>query len=430
MSTLNVTNLKNITAGVTNVSLLADGSTALVLDSTGTSRLGGIRYNAGNLEVYTSGNVWASVGGGGGGTVTGVTASLPLVSSGGAAPNLTINAATSGSAGSMSAADKTKLDAIPATVVSSVTGTAPVAVATGTSTPVVSITPGTARQLLQTNAGATAVEFASNIDVPGTLDVTGVATFDSQVVASAGTAAAPSVTFTGDTDTGIYSAGAGRLSVSNNGVNTVEVTAAGNVLVGGTLPASPNNQILSTGRVNHLLGATLGSPIGFPNNVSPYGTNVQLAICSSSENSQAAIGFIGPSDNCRIFTSGAGSNINIVAGTSGGVILTATSTSWAAISDEREKTDLVAIEDGLNKVSTLRAVTGRYKTDEEGISRSFLVAQDVQAVLPEAVSEEDNEDKTLSLRYTEVIPLLVSALRDAKERIESLEAEVAALKGA
>ena len=38
---------------------------------------------------------------------------------------------------------------------------------------------GTARQLLQTNAGATAVEFTSNIDIPGTLDVTGVATFDS-----------------------------------------------------------------------------------------------------------------------------------------------------------------------------------------------------------------------------------------------------------
>ena len=40
---------------------------------------------------------------------------------------------------------------------------------------------GTARQLLQTNAGATAVEFTSNIDIPGTLDVTGVATFDSDV---------------------------------------------------------------------------------------------------------------------------------------------------------------------------------------------------------------------------------------------------------
>jgi hypothetical protein len=38
---------------------------------------------------------------------------------------------------------------------------------------------GSARQLLQTDSGGTGVEFTSNVDVPGTLDVTGVATFDS-----------------------------------------------------------------------------------------------------------------------------------------------------------------------------------------------------------------------------------------------------------
>jgi hypothetical protein len=208
MSTLNVTNLKNITAGVTNVSLLADGSTTLVLNATGTSRTGGIRYAGGNLEVY-NGAAWVTAGGAG--TVTGVTA------------------------------------------------TAPLAVATGTTTPVISITPGTSRQLLETNGSA--VQFASNIDIPGTLDVTGVATFDGIASHPLGTAAAPSVTFTGDTDTGIYSAGSGRLSVANNGVNTVEVTAAGDVLIGGTLPASPNITLASSGLIT--LGGT--SPgIQFP----------------------------------------------------------------------------------------------------------------------------------------------------------------------
>jgi hypothetical protein len=36
-----------------------------------------------------------------------------------------------------------------------------------------------ARQLLQTDAAGSGVEFTSNVDIPGTLDVTGVATFDS-----------------------------------------------------------------------------------------------------------------------------------------------------------------------------------------------------------------------------------------------------------
>jgi len=40
---------------------------------------------------------------------------------------------------------------------------------------------GSARQLLQTDSGGTGVEFASNIDVPGTLDVTSAATFDNNV---------------------------------------------------------------------------------------------------------------------------------------------------------------------------------------------------------------------------------------------------------
>lgn len=40
---------------------------------------------------------------------------------------------------------------------------------------------GAARQLLQTDAAGTGVEWTSNVDLPGTLDVTGVSTLDSTV---------------------------------------------------------------------------------------------------------------------------------------------------------------------------------------------------------------------------------------------------------
>ena len=58
---------------------------------------------------------------------------------------------------------------------------------------------GTARQLLQTDAGGTEVEFASDIDIPGTLDVTGAVTLDStlQVVGNISTDA--SLVFEGAT---------------------------------------------------------------------------------------------------------------------------------------------------------------------------------------------------------------------------------------
>jgi hypothetical protein len=58
---------------------------------------------------------------------------------------------------------------------------------------------GTARQLLQTDAAGTGVEFTSNVDIPGTLDVTGAVTLDStlQVVGNISTDA--SLIFEGST---------------------------------------------------------------------------------------------------------------------------------------------------------------------------------------------------------------------------------------
>jgi hypothetical protein len=58
---------------------------------------------------------------------------------------------------------------------------------------------GTARQLLQTDAAGTGVEFSSDIDIPGTLDVAGAVTFDStlQVVGNISTDA--SLVFEGAT---------------------------------------------------------------------------------------------------------------------------------------------------------------------------------------------------------------------------------------
>jgi hypothetical protein len=81
MATLQVTNLQNTAATVTNVSLLADGTTSLVLNATGTARTGGIRYNAGTLEVYT-GAGWASITTGASGSFTTVDGKTVTVTNG------------------------------------------------------------------------------------------------------------------------------------------------------------------------------------------------------------------------------------------------------------------------------------------------------------------------------------------------------------
>jgi hypothetical protein len=54
-------------------------------------------------------------------------------------------------------------------------------IATGAEIAVSKLADGAARQLLQTDAAGTGVEWTSNIDVPGTLDVTGAVTFDNNL---------------------------------------------------------------------------------------------------------------------------------------------------------------------------------------------------------------------------------------------------------
>jgi len=111
---------------------------------------------------------------------------------------------------------------------------------------------------------------------------------------------------------------------------------------------------------------------------------------------------------------------------SGGVYLASNATSWTAVSDERLKTALTPIADAATKVSSLRAVTGRYKTDADDVSRSFLIAQDVQAVFPEAVNADDPDE--LGLSYTDMVPLLVAAIKEQQTIITDLRARVAALE--
>ena len=112
-----------------------------------------------------------------------------------------------------------------------------------------------------------------------------------------------------------------------------------------------------------------------------------------------------------------------------GVYLGNGGTSWSSSSDERLKTDLIPIENGLDKVISLRSVTGRFKTDEVGTSRSFLIAQDVQVVLPEAVSVQDDELGTLGVAYTEVIPLLVASIKELKAIIDTQQEQINSLLG-
>ena len=107
-----------------------------------------------------------------------------------------------------------------------------------------------------------------------------------------------------------------------------------------------------------------------------------------------------------------------ITGGSGGVYLASGGVAWLAYSDETLKTDLTPIENALDKISRIRSVTGRYKTDKEGTSRAFFIAQDLEKEFPQVVSK-NSIDGTLMASYTETAPLLLAAINELQTKFDA-----------
>jgi hypothetical protein len=214
-------------------------------------------------------------------------------------------------------------------------------------------------------------------------------------------------------------AGASGFGITSNTLNIYSggtTIAFGNSQSSGTSTLT-NERMRIDGSGNLLVGTTAAF-VTMPANLQGSSSSGQLGL----RNSGATAG--------KYWTLGPNPANNIVLyNQSGvGVYIVDGGTSWTGSSDERLKTDLQPIENAAQKVNTLRAVTGRFKTDDEGVSRAFLIAQDVQAVLPEAVNQLDDEIGTLGLQYTDVIPLLVAAVKEQQALITTLTDRITALE--
>lgn len=124
---------------------------------------------------------------------------------------------------------------------------------------------GTARQLLQTDAAGTGVEWASNIDIPGTLDVTSAATFDSTVTVT------------------------GNLTVSSNTIKSstgntaitlsdTSVTIAGDLTVNGTTTTLSTTNTVVKDSLIELANGTTGTPVNDAGLVIERGTSDNVFI--------------------------------------------------------------------------------------------------------------------------------------------------------
>jgi hypothetical protein len=180
----------------------------------------------------------------------------------------------------------------------------------------------------------------------------------------------------------------------------------------------------------------------------------QMQIGNTSSGGEASIAFVSgatgfndpTSVNGNTYVWAIGANVYGIGGNNWGIgnksagnyiaKIAFNSTSWTFSSDERLKDLDGEIENAVEKVTGLRAVYYTWKSDESKTRKVGLIAQDVLAVLPEAVDKPEQDTKEngdpnyLGLGMSDVVPLLVAAIKELKAELDSVKSELATIKGA
>lgn len=92
-------------------------------------------------------------------------------------------------------------------------------------------------------------------------------------------------------------------------------------------------------------------------------------------------------------------------------------TAFHNFSDINLKENIETIDSALEKVDLINGYTFNYKTKPD-TRISGVIAQEVQAVLPETVYEVDEH---LAVRYDGLVPLLIEAIKELKAEVDELK---------
>ena len=99
-------------------------------------------------------------------------------------------------------------------------------------------------------------------------------------------------------------------------------------------------------------------------------------------------------------------------------------TGFTNVSDEREKENIETISGATELVKQLRGVTHKWKDKRDDETHHGLIAQEVQKVVPDVVSEgaaKEGETPTLGVAYQKLVPLLIESIKELEARITELE---------
>ncbi|NDF99267.1 MAG: tail fiber domain-containing protein, partial [Chitinophagia bacterium] len=119
----------------------------------------------------------------------------------------------------------------------------------------------------------------------------------------------------------------------------------------------------------------------------------------------------------------------------GTITCTSSATAYNTSSDYRLKENVVPLTGAADRLNQLQVHRFNFIADPDKTVDGFIAHQ-AQAVVPECVTgtkdevDADGNPVYQGIDQSKLVPLLTAALQEAIGRIETLEAEVAVLKGA
>jgi hypothetical protein len=122
-------------------------------------------------------------------------------------------------------------------------------------------------------------------------------------------------------------------------------------------------------------------------------------------------------------------------GAVGSITHNGSATAYNTSSDYRLKENVTTVTDSIARLQELKPSRFNFITNPDHIVDGFI-AHEAQAVVPECVTgekdavDDDGNPVYQGIDQSKLVPLLTAALQEAIGRIETLEAEVSALKGA
>lgn len=161
-----------------------------------------------------------------------------------------------------------------------------------------------------------------------------------------------------------------------------------------------------------------------------YSASEQVSVNSNG----VGIGIKGPTYGIGIWnTSTSGSLINFAYDTSGqsigSISFDSSGTTYNTTSDRRMKDNIVTITDGKEKLLAMNPVTHTWKANPNtGETVHGFIAQEMQQIVPEAVTGDPNGEEMMSMDYGRITPVIVAALQDALKEIEELKERIKTLE--